>query len=850
MAKFWQSKRMQQRAEILGEMNVSSLPYQSILPYHAYDESRGIFINDNSIGIAWELPVFAGANDEIVAKLADLLDSRLPDEEGWFGQMIRWGSNKVGFELDAIKARRSVEEGIYKVLAESADRYYRYAALQNFPNDQNLPVCLRDNSIFFFVSVKAGKDLLSKMDHMVTVREGIETKLTTMEIGFKKINAKRFIGFMTDILNHDKDDLYPTVIKDYDALNPLSGQIKESNFELGVHENYLELAFEKKGRTIENNYVAFKFEKLPQRFALWQGADSFARLTKPAESITCPYLYSITFRMMPKEKALQVSESRMKDAKTVATTALGKFMPSAREATQEWEYLHKEILEGNTKLTEMSLTLLVLTNEKSMSKDISQAENAFNVNGFKLSQLKYMQHPLFLSVLPFMMVEGLWQDFKVFQLTRMATTFNVVNLMPLVADSKIVPDGLLLPSFRNQVACFNNFSPDLRVGNRNMAVTAGSGSGKSFLVQALVLDVLSLGGRAWIIDKGESYKKLCKILGGTYIDSTNIQLNPFTYMNISGDSLENDAPVAANLIAVMASPKEALGDVQMSHLLKAVLAAYAKNGNDAKIDDVIDALIEINVTEQDGRIRDIATLLSHYRSDGAYGRYFNEKSLLDPNAKFTLLELSGIEKNEALIRPVLFSLILTIQQQMFQSSKSVPKQCVIDEAWALLSGDNVQAAKFIETGFRTARKHGGSFCTITQGLNDYFQSDESRTLWENAEIKWILKQEDTALGLKNNDKEILTPSEQHLIKGFQEAQKVGYASMMLKCGNSSSFHRLFADPFKRIMLSTEPNQCAAVESLLDVGVPLEEAVTRVARQYYGAEMDMITAKLQEVGYEA
>ena len=840
MKRFWQSTKMRQRQTILAEMQVFSSPYQSILPYHAYDEVREVFVNDNSVGIGWELPVFAGANEEVVAKLADMLNSILPEDEGWYGQVIRWGNNKVGPELDAIRDKRSAAGGIYATLAKNADQYNRYAALERFPNQQDWPVCLRDNSLFFFISAKAGKDLLAKMDEFVSRRESFETDFKSKEVGFKRLDAARFLGLMTDWLNHDKDDLYPTVIKEYDRLNSLAGQIKGCNFELGVHETHLELAFEKRGRTIENTYVAFDFNKLPQKFALWQGADSFARLTKPAESITCPYLFSISFRIMPREKAIQVAESSLKSAKTIATTALGKFMPSAREAAQEWEYLHKEILESNTKLAEMNLSLVIFTNEGAMKRDIAQTQNAFRANGFELQQIKYLQHPLFLAVLPFMMVEGLWQDFKVFQLIKMVTTYNIVNLLPLVADHKVAPDGLILPTFRNQLACFNPYSDAIKVTNRNMAVSAASGSGKSFFVQDMALDVLSLGGRVWIIDKGKSYKKLCQILGGTYIDSESMRLNPFTFMN----NLENDIPVARDLIAVMASPATALGDVQLVHLQNAVLSAFEKHKNEARIDDVIEALIEINKTEQDVRIKDVTTLLTHYRAAGQYGRYFNERSMLDPKAKLTVLELDGFEQNDSLLRPVLFSLILTIQEQMFQTSKDVPKLCIIDEAWALLTGENAQAVRFIETGFRTARKHGGAFCTITQGLNDYFKSAESRTLWDNAAIKIILRQGDrSALNLKNNDKEILTPSEQHVISTFQAAQSAGYSSLMLKCGDSSSFHRFFADPFKRILLSTEPRQFEAVEKLLRQGLTLDEAVSQVAQQYYGAEMQAIQERM-------
>lgn len=843
MFKFLQDKK--ERDATLAKMQVSSKGYESILPYHAYDEVRELFINDSSAGFGWELPIFAGANDEIIVKLTDMLNFALPETGDWYGQVIRWGNNKVGQQLDEIKQKKGALGGIYETLANNADRYYRYAALERFFNRQDWPVCLRDNRLFFFVSLKVKRNLLDAMEELISVRDTFEKEMASKNIDYVRLQVEGFLSILRDWFNHDRDDLYYAKGNDYDDLNPLRSQIKAPNFELGVHDKFLEIAFDKGDRTIENRYVGFVFNKLPQKFALWQGADSFARLTKPAESITCPYVYSISFKVLPREKALSLSENGLNDTKNIATTTLGKFMPTAREAAQEWDHLRRELLEGNVKLAEGYLSLMIFTEDERQKQDIAQTLNAFRANGFELTQKKYLQQQIFLSSLPFMIAEGLWEDLKVFGLVRFMKTFSVINLMPLVADYKVAADGLVIPSFRHQLACFNLFSQDLRVDNRNAAVSAASGSGKSFFVQDIALDVLSQGGRVWIIDKGESYKKLCHLLNGTYIDSRNLRLNPFTFLN----DLENDIPVATDLIAVMASPNAELSPVQFAHLQDAVLKAYQARGNNAKIDDVIIALGDIYKAHEDLRIKDIMTLLSHYKSDGQYGRYFNERSMLDPNAKLTVLELGGFEQNDNLLRPVLFSLILTIQEQMFQTSRLVPKLCIIDEAWALLTGENSQAVRFIETGFRTARKHGGSFLTITQGLGDYFKSAEAKTLWENSSIKIILRQGDkSALGLKNNDKEILSPVEQNVLSTFQAAASTGYSSLMLKCGDVTSFHRFFADPSKRILLSTESKQFEQVEALLTAGKSLEVAVMEIAERYYGEEMKQINARLKEVGY--
>ena len=49
------------------------------------------------------------------------------------------------------------------------------------------------------------------------------------------------------------------------------------------------------------------------------------------------------------------------------------------------------------------------------------------------------------------------------------------------------------------------------------------------------------------------------------------------------------------------------------------------------------------------------------------------------------------------------------------------------------------------------------------------------------------------------------------------------------------FHRYFSDPFSRILFSSSGDEFGEIESLTASGVPLSEAIARVAQKYYGAE---------------
>lgn len=56
---------------------------------------------------------------------------------------------------------------------------------------------------------------------------------------------------------------------------------------------------------------------------------------------------------------------------------------------------------------------------------------------------------------------------------------------------------------------------------------------------------------------------------------------------------------------------------------------------------------------------------------------------------------------------------------------------------------------------------------------------------------------------------------------------------MLQFGNVSTFHRYFCDPFSRVLFSTSGDEVSEIESLMEQGVSLAQAVETVAHHYYG-----------------
>jgi conjugal transfer ATP-binding protein TraC len=94
-----------------------------LLPYRSFDETKQIFINDNSVGFALEATPLIGANDNVIDTLSGMFSDALP--EGCTIQFINFASPKVGPLFDAWKESRYAQGGIYKKLAEKRIAYFQ-----------------------------------------------------------------------------------------------------------------------------------------------------------------------------------------------------------------------------------------------------------------------------------------------------------------------------------------------------------------------------------------------------------------------------------------------------------------------------------------------------------------------------------------------------------------------------------------------------------------------------------------------------------------------------------------------------------------------------------------------------
>ncbi|MGR9852015.1 type IV secretion system protein TraC [Escherichia coli] len=818
--------------EVLGEMSFPQ--FSRLLPYRDYNQESGLFMNDTTMGFMLEAIPINGANESIVEALDHMLRTKLPRgvpfcihlmSSQLVGDRIEYGLREFSWSGEQAERFNAITRA-----------YYMNAAATQFPlpEGMNLPLTLRHYRVFFSYcspSKKKSRADILEMENLVKI---IRASLQGASITTQAVDAQAFIDIVGEMINHNPDSLYPKR-RQLDPYSDLNYQCVEDSFDLKVRADYLTLGLREKGRNSTARILNFHLARNPEIAFLWNMADNYSNLLNPELSISCPFILTLTLVVEDQVKTHSEANLKYMDLEKKSKTSYAKWFPSVEKEAKEWGELRQRLGSGQSSVVSyfLNITAFCKDNNETALEVEQDILNSFRKNGFELISPRFNHMRNFLTCLPFMAGKGLFKQLKEAGVVQRAESFNVANLMPLVADNPLTPAGLLAPTYRNQLAFIDIFFRGMNNTNYNMAVCGTSGAGKTGLIQPLIRSVLDSGGFAVVFDMGDGYKSLCENMGGVYLDGETLRFNPFA--NIT--DIDQSAERVRDQLSVMASPNGNLDEVHEGLLLQAVRASWLAKKNRARIDDVVDFLKNARDNDQyvesptiRSRLDEMIVLLDQYTAGGTYGRYFNsdEPSLRD-DAKMVVLELGGLEDRPSLLVAVMFSLIIYIENRMYRTPRNLKKLNVIDEGWRLLDFKNHKVGEFIEKGYRTARRHTGAYITITQNIVD-FDSDKAssaaRAAWGNSSYKIILKQSAKEFAKYNQlYPDQFLPLQRDMIGKFGAAKDQWFSSFLLQVENHSSWHRLFVDPLSRAMYSSDGPDFEFVQQKRKEGLSIHEAVT-------------------------
>ncbi|ELM6914539.1 TraC family protein, partial [Escherichia coli] len=394
--------------------------------------------------------------------------------------------------------------------------YYMKAAATQFPlpEGMNLPLTLRHYRVFISYcspSKKKSRADILEMENLVKI---IRASFHGAKITTQTVDAQAFIEIVGEMINHNPDSLYPKR-RQLDPYSDLNYQCVEDSFDLNVRADYLTLGLRENGRNSTARILNFHLARNPEIAFLWNMADNYSNLLNPEMSISCPFILTLTLVVEDQVKTHSEANLKYMDLEKKSKTSYAKWFPSVEKEAKEWGELRQRLGSGQSSVVSyfLNITAFCKDNNETALEVEQDILNSFRKNGFELISPRFNHMRNFLTCLPFMAGKGLFKQLKEAGVVQRAESFNVANLMPLVADNPLTPAGLLAPTYRNQLAFIDIFFKGMNNTNYNMAVCGTSGAGKTGLIQPLIRSVLDSGGFAVVFDMGDGYKSLCENMG-------------------------------------------------------------------------------------------------------------------------------------------------------------------------------------------------------------------------------------------------------------------------------------------------------------------------------------------------
>nr|MBP9709083.1 hypothetical protein [Oligoflexales bacterium] len=259
-------------------------------------------------------------------------------------------------------------------------------------------------------------------------------------------------------------------------------------------------------------------------------------------------------------------------------------------------------------------------------------------------------------------------------------TSNLADFIPLFGlwSGHDTP-RTLFTSEGGQLVKFDPFSSDL--GNANQLVSGGSGSGKSFLTNTILLQTLKEDPLVFIIDIGGSYQKMTRLLGGQYIPlglDQGISINPF--------DIPQDTTVPSNhKIKFLLSLIETLTkDENVARLPKLVLADIESSIKDLyegpQQKQNLSGLKQILGTSNEPEIKKIARILNLWTGATPFGSLLDQPSNIKLDRRLVCFDLKGLDTYPDLQAASLL-IITDLVWRAVQQNKTSMKFVVFDECW-------------------------------------------------------------------------------------------------------------------------------------------------------------------------
>lgn len=815
------------------------------VPYRSYDARARMFVNTDSIGFVLELSPMMGADEKSGEILTQFLSDAVPS--GCQIQFIHWQSPSIGEKIADWVMPRVVAKGVYGRAAEHRARWLRRGAWESLSKDA--PFYLRNHRVF----ISLGAPLRSGVspETLSSVRDSLYGTLQSLSIPHRDVSPVELIGYFDDFLcaavdNGDKPETYSD-------LDPIAYQCVRRDLETQITPDRLVFHAERFRATGESqdgvpiiaevipdqfDWRFFSVRNFPKQWAPWDVQKVIGDMVNDKLRFGCNVMTVLGLVYPDEESATSKAGFKVMRTTSLADSKSSRFLPQLADQRDEWQHVQQEMRQGR-KLCQAYYGVGALSPLGRGDINERMLKSVYKGAGWDLIDERYLQLMGLLAAMPLSLPNGLSTDLTRMKRFRTMLTTTAASIAPIQGEyaGGTIPHVLLIGR-RGQPFFWSPFQN--AAGNHNVAVFGKSGSGKSVFLQDICAAMAGAGAKVIVIDDGRSFEHMARALGGAFVEfklSSGFSLNPFDMIDVEaldhaedGEDYEIEClAMLKSIIGQMARQQDRLSDTERGLIDVAVSQVWNTNRRDGTIDHVVAALR----AQPSPYANDLADAMSPFVRGGTYGKFFDGPCSIDLSAGLTVFELSDLASKPELRSVSLTALMFLSLRVMRQMDRSVPKAMMIDEAWQLLGGG--QMGQAIETYARTCRKYGSSLITATQSLNDFYKSEGSLAALENSDWSVVLQQkEETINDLAKHQRFEMDHYTETLLRSLKR-NGVEYSDVLIKGPETLAVGRLVLDPYSATLYSSSPRVFAGIEELVKGGVPLPDAIERVAFPHHHKE---------------
>ena len=801
--------------------------------YESYDAESGLFFNRGSVGFVLIANPLPGTDITAEDEIADFIANNENLPNGSSIQILMMGTSDIGYLLE--RWRRERKGDVYMEMAKRHCDFLNKKAVEDG--------VIKDSHLLISVTVPdPGVDVLI----MEQKREALKSTFRSIGLWSENVNDSLLLSLLHKIWG--RESIGKTVVNPYAVL---SEQILPGDFSLYEENDIINL---QDGECL----IALDAEGRPEQWSLELMDLFLGNEARVGEYIATDYLVHVGIQILAnqsiaKARAFSKRETLLKNIKS----GMGKWFPDLLEESADMEGAVASLQNGE-RMVHIHTNVILKGKKDKVKLAAKSYASMMRRAGWKFIPCRYDHLAHVLAAMPMALVEEMSGIYKK-KIAGVGVALAAIGrgkqtvsgeskaLMPIIGEYKgdLNAPGLMFTGRRGQLKFFSQFGgelcPHLASGsggdleNYNLCIAGLAGSGKSVLMQKMMLSTLGIGGKVFVLDYGRSFKNLCQVLDGSYIEfnpSQPVSINPFSNVPTGDDklSIEARADFLATFpitLATMAAPKDGTSDLQQTNLAIALRKCWDAKGVDTEIDDIANWLLE---QENNPVANDLGRMLFNYTKEGAYGGFFTGKAEVTLDADIVVIETDHLRNFPDLMAVVTQIMITHINNTMAKGKTDKPNLLVFDEMAKTLK--NPLALKFVEEIVRVVRKYKASVVVATQLLTDFHKlGEKAASIFEGASFKIIMKQSPDSLNQMNSlpllKSYVESPERMRRMQSI-ESKKGEYSEFTLwGSGINGDICRLRLDPFTLLLMSTNPTDKQLIADHRARGLSLTEAINNV-----------------------